>query len=642
MPTTDPRISTPDLPWAEALAAHRVFGLLSPQGLEALCASATERTAPTGERLAEPTDHATALYWLLAGEAVLEDLDRGIAVRLFAGDWFGHGTPSCAAGFSWTATAAQPTRLLRWPQEAVAGLREAHPELALFLWPAGAGRSVPPPQPPMRDALPLGDSAPATADPNIDPSADSGLINLSARQLVRRKPVVLDANATVQDAAARMQQEGVSSVLLLEDDQLVGVLTDRDLRNRVVAAGVHGQTPVRAVATASPLTATADATVFDVMLLMARHHIHHVPVTDATGLVGMLTATDLLERQRASPVQLASEIHRQPDLQGLVNCSQRVTGLLQQLTDMGAGADRCGRIVTAMTDAFTTRLVELAEDRLGPPPVPCVWVAAGSQARQEQTAKTDQDNALVMDDAYDAATHGAYFEALARWVCDGLAACGYIHCPGDMMAMNPMWRQPLSTWMTHFDQWIRTPNPQSLMLTSVFFDQRAVCGHSDLLVRLRKAVLSATRGNSLFLAHMVGNALKHTPPIGVFGQLTFSKTATDSRPVIDLKHQGVVPIIDLARVYALAGGLDAVHTGERLRAAGHGRELSADGARDLLAAWHHIGRVRQQHQVRQIRSGQRPDNCLVVDELSPFERGQLKDAFLVVKNLQAVLRQRYG
>ena len=637
MATTASSDPIPAPAWVDALAAHRVFGLLSPSDRETLLASATRVTAAAGEPLAAPTDHATALYWLVSGEALLEDRDRGVKASLVAGDWFGHGTPSCAVGFSWTATAARPTRLLRWPQAVIVSLRAAHPVLALFLGPSDASRVRPPPQ--------LAASMPTE---NVQGSmgsaahADVGLMNLTARQLVRRQPVVLEASATVQDAAALMQRESVSSVLLTENGQLVGVLTDRDLRNRVVAAGVHGQSPVRAVATGSPLTAAADAPVFDVMLLMARHHIHHVPLTDPSGLVGMLTATDLLERQRASPVQLAGEIHRQPDLNGLVGCSQRVSGLLLPLTEMGTGADRCGRIVTAMTDAITVRLTELAEARLGPPPVPYVWVAAGSQARQEQTAKTDQDNALVLDDAFDPAVHGAYFDALARSVCDGLAACGYIHCPGGMMAMNPTWRQPMSAWMGYFDEWVHTPNPQSLMLTSVFFDLRAVCGDAHLLERLRQTVLAATRGNSLFLAHMVGNALKHTPPIGLFGQLAFSKSATDPRHAIDLKHQGVVPIIDLARVYALAGGLDAVNTGERLRAAGHGRELSADGARDLLAAWSHIGHVRQRHQVRQLRDGQPPDNLLVVDELSPFERGQLKDAFLVVKNLQAVLRQRYG
>ena len=297
-------------------------------------------------------------------------------------------------------------------------------------------------------------------------------------------------------------------------------------------------------------------------------------------------------------------------------------------------------MVTAVTDALTSRLLHLGEAKFGPPPVDYAWVAAGSQARNEQTAKSDQDNCMILDDAYDAAAHGAYFKQLATWTCDGLAACGYVHCPGEMMAMTDKWRQPRSVWADYFRRWIDIPEPMALMLTCVFFDVRVVAGRNELLDGLRAEVLRRTRGNSLFLAHMVGNALSRQPPLGLFGGLSTIRTG-EHKGTLDLKHTGIVPVVDLARVYALAAGHDAVNTHDRLAHAADSGEISPQGVHDLRDALEYLSSVRIRHQARQMAAGSAADNHLRPEELSNFERGQLKDAFGVVKALQDVLAQRY-
>jgi CBS domain-containing protein len=179
------------------------------------------------------------------------------------------------------------------------------------------------------------------------------------------------------------------------------------------------------------------------------------------------------------------------------------------------------------------------------------------------------------------------------------------------------------------------------MLTCVFFDQRAIHGKAALLDTLRAQVLSKTKGNSLFLAHMVGNALKHSAPLGMFGHITLARGG-DNPNTIDLKHSGVVPVIDLARVYSLAGGIDAANTDDRLAKAAASREISPEKSRDLRDALEFISSLRVAHQARQTAAGREPDNYLSLDELSNFDRAHLKDAFQVVKGLQNVLSQRYG
>lgn len=470
---------------------------------------------------------------------------------------------------------------------------------------------------------------------------DPAWLSRPIRGLVRRSPVVVEPEASIQHAASRMRDAKVSSVLLMQGEELLGIVTDRDLRNRVLAEGVESTRPVRHIATPYPLTVAANTAAFEALLVMTEQGIHHLPVEEGGQIIGVLTAGDLAQRQSTSAIYLVREIGRQSDVAGLARAAARVADLQRQLAASMTPARTTGRIVTSITDAVTRRLLQLAHASLGPAPVPYVWVAAGSQARREQTARSDQDNCMILDDAYDDADHGEYFRALSRFVCDGLHACGYVHCPGEMMAMTDTWRQPLARWRSYFDQWIHRPEPKALMLTSVFFDLRAIAGESALLDSLREETLANTRGNSLFLGHLAGNALQHRPALGWLGQLSTERTA-EHRGRIDLKHKGAVPVIDLARIFALAAGTAEVNTFDRIEAAAREGTLSATAAKDLAEALELIGRIRLDHQARQTARGEKPDNFVAPSELSNLAKRQLQDAFKVIQTLQNVLQQRYG
>ena len=491
--------------------------------------------------------------------------------------------------------------------------------------------------------LPKADaSSTATAGEVGAPPHDTALnlMTVPVSALIKRAPITLPPHTSIRAAAQLMSEKRVSSVLIVEQGHLFGLVTDRDLRNRVIAAGLDTQRPIIDIATLAPFSVDLNDPAFNALLLMARHNIHHVPVLDGQRIAGMITATDLTEQHSTSAVYLAGDIYKQTSIEGLQRASARIRALQQSLAAAGASAYNTGHIITAITDAITTRLLQLGEAQLGPAPVDYVWVAAGSQARNEQTAKSDQDNCLVLDDAFDETLHGDYFGQLSRFVCDGLDACGYVHCPGEMMAMTDAWRQPRHRWAEYFRRWTREPEPQALMLTCVFFDMRAIAGKTSLLDGLRRDVLHSTRGNTIFLAHMVGNALTHQPPLGLFKGLSTARSG-DHKGTIDLKHTGVAPIVDLARVYALAGGHAEVNTHDRLLGAADGGDISAQSARDLRDALEFLADLRIQHQARQIAAGVPPDNFLHPEEISNFERTQLKDAFVVVQTMQAVLEQRY-
>jgi CBS domain-containing protein len=234
-----------------------------------------------------------------------------------------------------------------------------------------------------------------------------------------------------------------------------------------------------------------------------------------------------------------------------------------------------------------------------------------------------------------------YFAELAKFVSDGLDTCGYFYCPGDMMATNPRWCQPIKTWRSYFTGWIDKPDPEAQMLASVMFDLRPIGGSEHLFEDLQETTLEAASKNSIFVAHMVSNSLKHQPPLGLLRGLATIRSG-EHKNELDMKHNGVVPIVDLGRIYALQGQLTEVNTRARLEAAQEANVLSDSGARDLLDAYDMIAEERLHHQAAQIKAGEKPDNYLAPANLSDFERSHLRDAFVVVKSLQSAIGHGRG
>ncbi len=601
-----------------ALRGNDIFARLEESSQLALAARFELESFAPGQLIASTEQMQQRLALIVDGRVqLLPGGDEAAAVLLGNGQLFGAGASPHDLSLEWSAN-TDGVALIAWLSlEDLAELRNSQSLIGFFL------------------TAPASDTSyPDSGDPHI------GLMTRPVRSLLKRAPVTLPATATILETARKMRDERVSSVLLIEQDHLFGLVTDRDLRNRVLAAGLDPQASIVDVATLAPWTIDVGQPAFEALLLMARNNIHHVPVVDGQRVVGMITATDLTEQHSSSAVYLASDIRKQATVHGLVSAAAKVKPLQRSLAASGASADSTGRIVTAMTDALTVRLLQLAEASLGPPPIDYAWVAAGSQARSEQTAKSDQDNCLVLDDRYDEKQHGDYFLALANFVNDGLDASGYIYCPGDMMARTDTWRQPQRRWADYFRRWTAEPEPQALMLTCVFFDLRTIHGHAPLLDELRRKVLLQTKGNRIFLSYMVANALLHRPPLNLFGNISTVRAGT-VRDAINLKHSAIVPIVDLARIYALAGAHEAVNTQDRLAIAAQGGEISDRSAHDLSDALEFLATLRIRHQARQMDRGEVADNMLSLSELSNFERSQLKDAFGVVQLLQTVLGQRY-
>jgi CBS domain-containing protein len=472
------------------------------------------------------------------------------------------------------------------------------------------------------------------------PGSSSPLMSIEVAELITRPPVCACSDTPIRQAAKIMSDNKVSALLIADDDQLLGLVTDRDLRSRCLAKGLSSDRPVSDIMTRQIHKISKDTPGFEALISMTRLNVHHLPVMDQERLIGIVSTTDLIRHQSANALFLVGDIYRSTNVKQLVEISRQLPETQAQMALAGATATHIGQAISAITDVFTTKLITLAEKELGPPPVPYAWVVGGSQARREQSAHSDQDNAIILSDDFEPKAHDAYFAELAKRVSDGLNDCGYVYCPGDVMATNPKWRQPYKAWRKYFDTWITKPEPMALMLACVFFDLRHVYGDESLLKKLQKKVLKHSQKNRIFLAYMTANALKHRPPLGFFRNLVVIHGGEHNN-TLDLKHRGIVPIIDLARVAALSAGIPEINTLERLREAGKVNALSRSGAANLEDAFELIGTLRTQHQARQIRAGKGADNYLSPSELSPLERSHLKDAFGVIDTVQEALGQRY-
>lgn len=604
------------------IAAHHPFDLLPPEELEALARKITVRYLRRGTTLMEPGERVKELSIVRSGALETHTPEGALLARLGEGDVAGIRA-LLRGGLGVNRNhAIEDTLLYQLPDDEFHRLREEHESFAYFFSANGGTR--------LRGAKAAAD----TGD-------QFGLTSRRVGELVTREPITTTPGATVAEAAKVMSEAGVSCVLVAEEGKLCGILTDRDLRNRVLAAGRSPQDPVREVMTAPTMSVPATAFLFEALLLMSRYGIHHLPVVrENQQPAGVVTATDLLRTQTRSVVFVAGDIHKRDSAEGIAESLRAIPDMVYELVEGGASAYSIGHAITSLADAATERLIQLAEAELGPPPVPYVWLAVGSQGRNEQTARSDQDNCLVISNDYRPEEHGAWFEAFAKKVCDGLDTAGYVYCPGEVMAMNPQWRQTLSGWKRTFGRWIDEPEPKALMYSSVFFDMRPVVGDMSLYEELHAHVLKKAQGSRLFLGHLTGNALTHQPPLGFFRNLVLIHGGEHNK-TLDLKHTGIVPITDLARIYALDAGIGAVNTADRLEAACEAGKISRDGARDLVDSLEFLGLVRLRHQARLIRAGRRADNYLPPQELSPFERGHLKDAFSVVKNMQSAAQATY-
>ncbi len=453
---------------------------------------------------------------------------------------------------------------------------------------------------------------------------------------VMSSPVLsVPSDCSLRDAAQIMHEKGISALAVMDGDALSGIFTLRDMVYKSVAVD-KPPSCVAEIMTSPVIALPSSALVIDAMVEMARNNIGHLLVLENGKVEGIVTKSNLVMRGANSIMGVLLEISRASSAEAMKPSVARLPELLAQMAGAGVDGHIVMRLLTDIADAVTKRLIEIYEEERGVAPVPFLWAACGSQGRQEQTGVSDQDNCIIYSEEVE---DKSWFEGLAKFVSDGLDLVGYFYCPGDMMASNPMWCQPVSVWREYFRSWVKSPTEEAQMLASVMFDLRAIEGDASLLEGLQEEVLKEASENSIFLAFLISNSLKHQPPLSLFRGVATIREG-EHKNTVDLKHSGVVPIADLARVYAIQARTRKVNTRARLHDAMMAGVISEAGSNDLIAAYDFIQEIRLRHQSRQIRAGEKPDNFLSPTLLSDLERSHLRDAFVVVKSMQSALSRQ--
>jgi CBS domain-containing protein len=456
------------------------------------------------------------------------------------------------------------------------------------------------------------------------PHADYPLFR-PVKQLIKVAPVFVAPDASIGETARAMQRARVGSALVASEPP--GIVTDRDLRGRVLAANLGPETAVIGVMSRPLKTIDAGAPAFAALRLMIDENVHHVPVVEEEKIIGVVSATDLLVDQTNNPIYLRGIIGEMDEPGAIGNYASRIAALAEALFRGGLGALQIGQVVSGLNDALAKRFVQLAELDFGKPPVSYAWMVFGSEGRMEQTLLTDQDNALVYEDG--SLEADAYFREFARRVVNGLIRAGLPPCTGGFMATG--WRKPLGDWQQLFTSWLRVPDPQALLDASIFFDYRSVAG--ALSLEPLDEVIGAAAGEKLFLAHMLKGALQFQPPLGIFNRLRTENGA------IDLKKTAIMPIVGMARVAALAAGSRRRSTLDRLTvAAESGAVLTGDTARALAEIFPFLLRLRLEAQLAARSAGEPLNHRIAPARLSAFEWRQLKEAFVLIKRTQEELR----
>lgn len=462
---------------------------------------------------------------------------------------------------------------------------------------------------------------------------------LKIDDLLHRRKVTITPEQSVQTAATLMTEQRVSSLLVEQQDKLVGIITDRDLRSRVLAKDLPASTQVCQIMTRQPHFIDRHAFLYEAVQLMSRHNIHHLPVVDQGVSFGMITATDIIRAQQDHPVYLIGQIHRQTTIDGLEQCCLQIKELAVVMGKQQVPAAEASHILTTFTDALTQRLIQLAQLELGKAPCVFSWLAFGSQARMDQSLNADQDNALLLEKE-PAGEIAEYFQALSIFVCQGLARCGIKLCPGNIMASNDELRLSLKGWSTRFARWVGSPTPAALLNASIYFDLRLIEGSRGLFNALQQDILARTLHNDLFLMHLAHTALERTAPLGFFKNFILEADGQHKKG-LDLKKRGISLLTDIVRVYALSAGISEVNTRTRLQQLAAQQVIETKQMQNLLDAFDVLSQLRFDKHVVELQQGHDVTNLLDPSVLSSLQRHQLKDCFNVINAAQQSLRYRF-
>jgi CBS domain-containing protein len=606
---------------ADFLGSHPPFDTVEADDLARVAAVTETEVIPRGKTIFSQGAGPVEYLWVVRSGSV-EIIHNGRVLDLLGpGEMFGHASMISGLPTGFEARAAEDTACYRIPADVMRPLL-ARPDVLRFV-----ARSI------------VDRGMPAAGDPGrVDP------VQSRVGTLIRTPPLVCQGSELIREAAKRMTDQGASAVLV-PHGRSFGIVTDRDLRSRVIAAGLSPDAPVAAIMTEPAYTVTADRLGGDVLLDMLERNVHHIPVLSPSGeVLGVVDDGDLVAAEGRKPLLLRRAVALAERPADLVAVAAGLTPMIIALHDARVAAEHVAAVRSVVLDALTGRLVELAVRDADDPPVPFTWYALGSLARREAVPSSDVDSALAWgDESGGPAASGAeaglvtgYLGRMAQAVDEGLRACGMSPDAHGASAANPLFARSLASWHRAARSLSEDPTQEkALILVSVITDSRPVWStRGPVAEGLWEARPYPDHPDLLRL--LARFALSFRPPTGFLRDFVVEHSG-ERRGQLDIKHGGLIPIVDLARWAGMAAGIASASTLERLRAAEAAGTMESPEARTLMEAFGFIFSLRLDHQVEQLRRGQAPDDFIDPKTLNPLARSYLREAFRAVASVQANL-----
>ncbi|EJL6492151.1 CBS domain-containing protein [Vibrio cholerae] len=472
--------------------------------------------------------------------------------------------------------------------------------------------------------------------------AVKGVYFKSVQEVAHCDVVMVAPSTSIQRVAQQMRDhQGSTCALVLDEGTLVGIVSQRNLSNRVVADAMDVRGPIRDVMTPDPYTLGQDELVLAAVNLMMKHNIQHVPIVDSDHqVVGLVTPKQLVQEHGVQAIYLIEKIRNCDALDALSKLIPLRESVFEAMVEAHMPAQMIGQVLTMIYDAFTSQLLKMAEQVVGKPPCRYAWIVAGSHARAEVHLGSDQDNALVLEDGA-TETDRIYFQHLAMFVCKGLAACGYSLCNGRFMAATSKWNQPLYIWQQYYRKWANNPEYDMLLNLNVFLEIRLIAGDESLFEQLDQHRHECVTHNPRLMSALVRNLLKERPPLGIFNNLVLQRDASDGK-TLNIKKAAIGLLVDIARIYALSKGGEMRSTEERIEFAYEQGLINESSYQDLIGTYRYVTQLRYAHHLNGIREGKGVSNSIYPERFGSFERQHLKDAFRIIGGYQDALKMKFG
>ncbi len=456
-------------------------------------------------------------------------------------------------------------------------------------------------------------------------------------------PLFCSMNCSILKAA-RIMKKHRRSVLLIQtetgDD--LGIVTDYDISHRYVAENMAPETPIYQIMSSPIVSVPDDALVYEVTLLAQEEFIGHLFTKGDDGRInGIIDNRDLVHFHQYSSSLLIREVHEAESVETLTEAHERLPRLIKTLINCGAKPENITKLISKISDLISEKIITFAIEELGPPPVDFAFIVLGSEGRSEQTLVTDQDNAIIYEDIKEAEKEEteAYFLSLGEKVCKNLNQAGYSLCTGEIMAMNPKWCQPVSSWENYFHCWITETTEQNLLNVRIFFDFRNLFGTRKLTEELRQYIASMLQKNQLFFITFAQEALHYKPPINFFGKIVVG--SSDENPEAFNIKSAMKLLSNFARIYSLEYNISETNTLVRIKKLYELGAIKESTYKETTEVYNYLMQSRLKHQIIMMDSNLPPNNFIDPKTITDIELAMLKRALSHLAEIQAKISSHF-